>query len=308
MLKKTLKLWLYAVKINSWPKLLVPCLLGQFLAGRTLPFSWPGFLLGFAFTICLVIYIVLLNDWADQSVDTIKRRMFPTGCSPKTIPDHILPARQVLWVGLMSGGLAVSMALAGSLIWQRVNLFLFGLVCLGIFAVYSLPPFRLNYRGGGELLEMLGVGLALPVFNLYAQSGLWWTNLATMILPGYTLLCLAGAVASGLSDEQSDHVGGKTTLVTQIGNARARLIIEALCLSAGLLWLVLPFVLKLTIAIGPMFIAVFVLAFQFGRMLTQSGAAVTNAFSAQTLYKQSLHRGAWWGVLSYVILAQIMLF
>ena len=40
-----------------------------------------------------------------------------------------------------------------------------------VFVAYTLPPLRLNYRGGGELLEMLGVGLALPLYNVYLQAG-----------------------------------------------------------------------------------------------------------------------------------------
>ncbi|MEB3327874.1 MAG: hypothetical protein VKQ33_01435 [Candidatus Sericytochromatia bacterium] len=38
------------------------------------------------------MFIVPLDDWADARVDRLKREMFPTGCSPKTIPDGVLPA------------------------------------------------------------------------------------------------------------------------------------------------------------------------------------------------------------------------
>ena len=91
------KRWLYALKVASWPKLLAPMLLGQAIGGVTAgAWSPAATLLGLAHAVALTCAIVLLNDFADRQVDALKRRLFPEGCSAKTIPDGILGAQAVL--------------------------------------------------------------------------------------------------------------------------------------------------------------------------------------------------------------------
>jgi 1,4-dihydroxy-2-naphthoate octaprenyltransferase/chlorophyll synthase len=88
--------WLYALKPASWPKLFVPALFGQLIGAvpsNGLDERAVGW--GVGFTVLGLGFIVLLNDWGDREVDAIKRKMFPDGCSPKTIPDGILDARAV---------------------------------------------------------------------------------------------------------------------------------------------------------------------------------------------------------------------
>lgn len=290
----SLSRWIYALKIQSWPKLLVPFLLGQGLgatAGGTV--SGEGFLTGLGFTVGLLVFIVLLNDWADREVDRIKREMFPDGCSPKTIPDGILPANYLLLGAMGSGALALGFASLGDFLRNLPYLVPAGLLCLLIFVAYSLPPIRLNYRGGGEFLEMLGVGLALPLFNSYAQSGRWLSPDAGQILPTFLLLALASAVASGLSDEESDRRGGKHTLVLRVGNPAARKLIEILTAGVIVLWLIAA--LTGTAGISRwLFLFNAVLAGWYWREMRRiSPAAVTNAFKAQGLYKNALHRAIW---------------
>jgi 4-hydroxybenzoate polyprenyltransferase len=74
----TLSRVIYALKPKSWPKLLVACVFGQVLgvvaAGRFDPVMC---VLGFAFTLFDLAFVVLLNDFGDREVDALKRRMFP---------------------------------------------------------------------------------------------------------------------------------------------------------------------------------------------------------------------------------------
>ena len=82
--------WLYAAKPGSWPKLLVPMLLGQAMGVAALgAVRVEAILVGVAFTVLDLLFIVFLNDYFDRRVDAVKREMFPDGCSPKTIPDGI---------------------------------------------------------------------------------------------------------------------------------------------------------------------------------------------------------------------------
>jgi len=297
--------WRYALKPASWPKLLVPCALGQVLgavsAGRL---EWRALLLGLGFVVCDLVFIVCLNDWGDQAVDRLKRQMFPNGCSPKTIPDGILPASALLKVGLGAGLAAAALCVGGQL-WfaarpdalgdARPGLAGFGVASLLIFVAYSLPPLKLNYRGGGELLEMLGVGVALPWLNFYMQRGAlcdrWLWPLA-----GFALLSLASAVASGLSDEVSDREGGKRTLASLAGNRVTRRAAEGALLLGAAAWFVSDLVaLKAGYVGGAGALVALVYA---ARALRVSPGATTSEFAAQGEYKRLLHAGVWLGALA----------
>lgn len=285
--------WLYALKPASWPKLLVPALLGQVLGasgGRGLDLRALGW--GLSFTVLGLGFIVLLNDWGDREVDTLKRKMFPEGGAPKTIADQILDARAVGLAGLVFGCASLVVAAGAEVSLQRPLAFEAGLGCMLIFVAYTLPPIRMNYRGGGEFLEMLGVGVALPLYNAYLQAGV----IAPRVWPwlaGFSVLSLASGVASGLSDEESDRVGGKRTFASIYGNVAARRLSETCVLLGAGIWLVSSLWRPDLVAVwaaGPAFTIV---VWNFMGMRKIGDTAVTNAFPAQGAYKRFLHRAIW---------------
>lgn len=284
--------WAFALKPASWPKLLVPMALGQAIGiDATGRLSLAGLALGVLFTVLDLVFVVLLNDWGDQEVDRIKRSMFPAS-SKKTIPDGVLPAPLLLLVGTLAGIGAALVALAGEIALDRPWLTVAAVASLGLFVAYTLPPLRLNYRGGGELLEALGVGVVLPWINAYAQSGRALAP-GLVVLPGFAVLALSSAVASGLADERSDRRGGKRTFTTMLGNTLSRRLVNALSLAGGLVW-------ALTVWIGargtptiPLMAAAASTLLSWGAVRRTSASAVTDAFDAQRGYKSSLHRLIW---------------
>lgn len=284
--------WWFALKPASWPKLLVPMALGQAIGiDASGSIGMGGLVIGAAFTVLDLAFVVLINDWGDQPVDRIKRTMFP-GSSPKTIHDRVLAPRLVLFAGLGAGAAAIAIAFAGGIAIDRPWLGLAAIGALGIFAAYTLPPLRLNYRGGGELLEALGVGVALPWINAYAQCGRA-TPPGLIVLPGLAILALSSAIASGLADERSDRRGGKTTVPTLIGNPLSRRLIEALALSGAIVW-------GLTAWLGgagtpslPLLAAAGAGLLGLPAVRAASAGAVTDAFDAQRLYKGALHQLIW---------------
>lgn len=290
----TSRRWLSALKPASWPKILVPTVLGQVVgAVGAARFDPVAFVLVVAYALADVAFIVLLNDHADRDVDALKRRMFPHAGSPKTIPDGILPARAVAVAGWCSGALALLVVAVGERALHRPGLFAMGVVGLAVFVAYSLPPLRLNYRGGGEWLEGLAVGGALVAFQAYAQEGRF-SSLCLAVMPGHVALALASAIASGLSDERSDAAGGKRTFVTRWGNEAARRWVERLVVLGALSWALL---LPLAAPRGPSglvyLLPALVLLGVRRRLGRVSDAAVTDAFVAQATYKGVLHRGSW---------------
>lgn len=290
--------WIYAAKVASWPKLLVPFVLGQavgaFDAGR-LGFVALGF--GFVFSLSILLYVVFLNDWADARVDGIKRELFPDGCSPKTLPDRILSPRWVVFAGVAAGTLGIGIAYGASFWLMRPWLFAACVIGLALFWAYSLPPLRLNYRGGGELLEAIGVGFVLPAINAYAQSGDLRSPSYLIFVP-FTILAASSAIASGLADEQSDVAGGKVTFVTTFGNPAARSAVNLLIALGGLFWVVVPLTADARIFPASVVASCATLVFA-PRVWARSKDARTNAFPAMARYKLELHRAIWFGAIAF---------
>ena len=285
--------WVYALKPASWPKLLVPAMFGQILgATRVGGLDLVAVGWGLAFTVLGLGFIVLLNDWGDRDVDVIKRNMFPDGGSPKTIPDRILDSRAVGAAGVLLGGAALLVAAGAEVALRRPVALEAGLACMLVFVAYTLPPVRLNYRGGGEILEMLGVGAALPLYNAYLQGG----AIAPRVWPwlaGFAALSLASAVASGLSDEESDRAGGKRTVASVYGNVAARRLTEGCVLLGVALWLAGSFWRPDWVPVWAVAPAAAIALWNLVAMRKVGHAAVTNAFSAQSAYKRFLHRAIW---------------
>lgn len=292
--------WLYALKPASWAKVLAPAALGVALA-----VSHPearigeGLLLAALHALATVSFLVTTNDWADQRVDAIKRRRFPDGCSPKTIPDGILPARALGAASLLTAALMVALGAFAGARHASLQPLLFSVLGIGALAAYSLPPLKLNYRGGGELLEAGGIGLGMPIaaasflFPLPLRGALLW------LLGGLFFTALSSAIASGLSDEESDREGGKRTLTTALGNPAARMLSLASLAVGGLVW----FVAHLNATLPRETALPLLILIGFGLQAQgRSSAAVTGAFAAQAAFKQSLHRAIWGSTLAWALL------
>lgn len=299
--------FLYALKPASWPKLLVPALLGQVLGVlHADAWSWGGAAVGLGFTVMALAYTVLLNDWFDVRVDAIKRQMFPDAGSPKTIPDAILHPQTVLLAGIGAGLCAVSIGLCGELVVGRAGLGLAGVACLGLLLVYSAPPLRFNDRGLGEVLEAIGVGALLPWFNAYAQSGQALAPELLLVLPGTVALALASAIASGLADEESDHAGAKSTFTTQFGNAAARSAVEYSVMAGAVLWALAARAGQSVLSPFGFSAALAVLLWQWREVAAASPYALTNAFPAIARYKQGLHRAIWGSSLTLALVLLLL--
>lgn len=293
-----IKKWIFALKLPSWPKILVPFVLGHALGfHQTGSFDALSFALSSIFAICGVAFIVLVNDIRDIAVDTIKRTLFVDGCSPKTIPDGYLTKGQLQIAAAIF--FAVGMAVIGWWGWHLnlQALLPFALICCGVFIVYSLPPIQLNYRGGGEILEMIGVGILMPLFSFFIQSKGWELSPYIGCLLLTSLWALSSALASGLSDEVSDQLGKKNTFTTLFGNSKVRFSINTLMIIGIAVYIGLmvdPFHL------WSMILAIIVgvwIVFKTTLLYKCSSKATTSQFFEINVYKNHLHQIIWWGQL-----------
>lgn len=293
--------WCYAAKIDSWPKILIPYIFGHCLGlGNSKEQDWTLLFIGSLCIIPFITAICFLNDYSDSEVDTIKRTLFPSSCSPKTIPDGILSKKSLGLAGTFS---IFTYLLCCSIIGYSFSRPLFPFLAffhVGILYCYSFGLVRLNYRGGGEILEALGVGLLLPYSGAYLQSGATWDS-QYWIMAGWFPLALSSALASGLSDEDSDRIGGKSTFTTIFGNQKVRHAIIT-CIWVGV---TVSICLCMQHGKWPILINFVPLAWIYGSYKKLSSIcpqAKTRAFAEQKILKKNLHDLLWRWQTSFAIL------
>lgn len=219
--------WLRAARLPAQSNIAVP--LGLGLAFATGAGHHPGaglIALVFAFGLFDQLYIVFANDAADHETDAKNQTYTPfSGGSRVTARGELTPA-QLLRAAKGAAVLAMLVSLAISVHTRAPWPVLLGGVGLALLYAYSFGP-RLSYKGAGELLQVAGTGLVLPLYGFVAAAGspagfplaLWCS-----VLP----LRLACAMATALPDEPSDRSSDKRTLVVILGGRASALVLFTL--------------------------------------------------------------------------------
>jgi 1,4-dihydroxy-2-naphthoate polyprenyltransferase len=230
------KAWMQAARLPSQMYIFWPLLLGQALAmGKG--FSWDVVLVCHFYGLASQLYIVFANDVADMATDRRNFTFTPFSGGSRVLVEGLLSRRQLGRAAVLCAALS---ALAGVVlgvrhgVWLPLPLILFGLALLW---AYSYPPLRLSYRGGGEYLQMVGVGLVLPMIGFSAHAGNL-SGLPIALMPLMLVLSLSCAMATALPDEPSDRADGKRTHAVRFGVASTQRNILRLN-ALALVWLVL---------------------------------------------------------------------
>lgn len=214
--------WLRAARPFAHANIAPPILLGQALAYAVTERFDPWLaVVAFAFGALDHLVIVFANDYADRDADALGegRTMF-SGGSRVIVEGLISPATMRGAATVMAALLMVGSAAAGWAL-DRPLLPLLAAVALILLFAYSFPPARLSYRGFGEILQGLGVGLVLPLVGWYAQTG----ELARAPVDAFgplVLLAFASNILTSLPDLEGDRKAGKRTWPVRRGESRAR--------------------------------------------------------------------------------------
>ena len=193
-----LRTWLQASRLPSQSYIALPLLLGQVVAarmqGRALDL---GTLVGVQlFGLLDQLFIVYANDWADQETD--RRNRTPTLFSggSRVLVEGRLPARALGLAALVCAGALLALSVGLAVARGAPLLVPLAVAALALLWAYSYPPLRLSYRGGGELLQMVGVAGVLPLYGYVAQGGALgsfpWALLA-LLLPTHLGCAIATA-------------------------------------------------------------------------------------------------------------------
>jgi 1,4-dihydroxy-2-naphthoate octaprenyltransferase len=194
---------------------LVGSALGFAIAGT---FNWPLFLLALFATMALHSGANIANDYFDHisGNDWANKNVTPFSGGRQFIQQNILSPQTTLAASLFCLALGTSLGLVILYLTRSWFILILGLIGLlgGFF--YTAPPFKLGYRGVGEIAIAFLFGI-LPVYGSYdLQTG------AIDIIP-LPAACVVGVLifliifVNEFPDLPADSAVNKKTIVVRLG-------------------------------------------------------------------------------------------
>ena len=202
------------------------------------PFLW-----GLAALIPVVIAAHYANEYADVETDALTQRT-PFSGGSGALPDGAAPRSLALAAAWVFLGIGLIVALAG-LFSGNLNPAALSMWAIGtvIGLAYSLPPFRLAWRGWSEAINTGLIALILPLygFAVHTESLDW--RVFVGCLP-FALLIFVLILSTNWADREADAQVGKKTLATRLAPRQLRgLYLAAVLLGVGLQLLLLGSIL-----------------------------------------------------------------
>jgi 1,4-dihydroxy-2-naphthoate octaprenyltransferase len=221
--------------------------------------------------------IVDFDSGTDLSVAPEDRSPFSGG--KRVLVDKLLTRRQTLAIAALSYLLGIAVGLV-IVLYREPRIFWIGLVGVACALFYHLPPFKLSYRGLGEIAVAVSYGPLITTGTFLVQRG---TVSAEIILLSSALGLLIAAFlwANEFPDYRADKASGKRTLVVLLGRRKAARAFVAIIAVAALTLLCLPMLgVPLTVWLGGLFLVPAIMA---SRILLRHGEITRRIIRAQAL-------------------------
>ncbi len=213
--------WLRAARPLAHVNIAPPLMLGQ-AAAWALGLGFEAWMaaLAMGFGVLDHLFIVFTNDVADRRADALNESPTLFSGGSRVLQQGAIRPRTLTTAALLAALSLLILSIVGALA-GRPWLPLFALAAIALLAAYSVPPLRLSYRGYGELLQGLGVGLVLPLVGFYCQAGRLdvapWPLFAPLVLLGFV-----SNILTALPDTPADRAADKHTWPVRRGEMRAR--------------------------------------------------------------------------------------
>ncbi len=212
--RSALAAWIRAARPLAHGNIAPPILFGVALAcSETGTLDRVGLLLALLFGVLDHLVIVFGNDLADELADRESDGATLVSGGSRVLVDGALSAaslRTALRVAVIA---LLTFAALASL--KAPLVFGLALAAIALLWLYSGAPVRLSYRGGGALLQGLGVGVVLPLVG--------WTLQAPGALPPALslapplVLAITGNVLTAIPDAEGDRRADKRNVASRYG-------------------------------------------------------------------------------------------
>ncbi len=209
-----IKLWLAAIKPPMYSVAIMPIWVGTAVAfAETKSFNLVVFSTFMAAAIFILAWENITNDVFDSEtgIDQNKHHSLVNLTGNKLL---------IFWLGnlcLVSGLLGI-IAIA---IWQQ-DFTVIGLIllCCALGYTYQGPPFRLGYKGLGEILCFFAFGPLAIAAAYYSQTATWSiTSLAASVIVGIVTSLIL--FCSHFHQVKDDIAAGKRSPVVRLGTAKS---------------------------------------------------------------------------------------
>jgi 1,4-dihydroxy-2-naphthoate octaprenyltransferase len=189
-----------------------------------------------------------IHDFAaDSAVRAEERTPFSGG--KRVLVDALLTRRDTAAIAAIGYAVAVACGLA-IVLWREPAVLGFGVLGVACAYFYNAPPFRLSYRGLGEIAVGVCYGPLIACGTYLVQRGTIAPSVAVLSIP-LGLLIAAFLWVNEIPDRHADEGAGKRTMVVRLGARRATSVFGALLAAAFALLVALPLAgLPLGLALG----------------------------------------------------------
>jgi 1,4-dihydroxy-2-naphthoate octaprenyltransferase len=205
--------WLKAARAPFLTVSAIPAVLGGVIAWANGHSDWLLFVLAVTGVVMAQSAADFFDDYFDYHDGSVANKDRQFHDSP--LFAGRVTAKQVAVAGILCALIAAAI---GAYLYARVGTPVLILALVGGFFVffYTAPPFRLNFRGFGELALFLGFGPALVLGVYYVLSGeIGWEPVVAGIPLG--IFTMNVGHVSNMFDVASDRDSGKTTLAVLVG-------------------------------------------------------------------------------------------
>ncbi|MFM2432953.1 MAG: hypothetical protein RLZZ511_4167 [Cyanobacteriota bacterium] len=216
------KLWWAAIKPPMYSVAVMPIWVGSALAfwqtNQANPATFVVFLLS---AVLILAWENFSNDVfdADTGVDVNKRNSLVNMTGRKSL---------IFWIANACLGLGLA-GIGAIALWQQdPTVIWLVLGCCAIGYIYQGPPFRLSYKGMGEILCLIAFGPLACSAAYYSQTQTWsWNNLFGSLIVGLATSLIL--FCSHFNQVQDDRAVGKLSPVVRLGARRSAQLLPWIC-------------------------------------------------------------------------------
>jgi 1,4-dihydroxy-2-naphthoate octaprenyltransferase len=195
--------------------------------------------------------IVDFDSGTDQAVTTEDRSPFSGG--KRVLIDGLLTRRQTIGIAAVFYVLGIA---AGLLIvaYREPHILWLGVVGVGLAYFYHAPPFKLSYRGLGEVAVGLCYGPLITAGTYLVQRGTVTPEVILLATP-LGLLIAAFLWINEFPDYRADSVSRRLNLVVRLGRPKAARVFVAMMMVAAVGLTLLPLAgIPVAVYLGALFL------------------------------------------------------
>lgn len=225
--------WISGARPRTLPNALAPGVAGTGAAAWLHAAVWWKALLALVVAVAMTVGVNYANDYSDGIRGTDDDRAGPV----RLVGSRLAAPRAVLGAAIVSltvGAIAGLVLALSSAPW----LIAVGAACIAGAWLYTGGSKPYGYTGFGEVAVFVFFGLVAVLGTEYTQAlRVDWVGLVLAVAVG--ALSSSVLVANNLRDIPTDARSGKITLAVRLGDARTRVLYQALLSAAAALTLVL---------------------------------------------------------------------